>query len=248
MKLSQLFEQLTSGELRQLKIGGAEEGEISETNYRAVTNHVVLGLTALYTRFNLKEGRCNVLIQDEQFTYPLQGKYAVNGPGNEVVRYIIDTEADPFEDVILKIEKVIAVDTNVEFPLNDSNSEYSVMTPTMDTIRLPTLVVEPTSELDPQLETTSVLVIFRANHPQIMPRLGFFDPQLTEIELPMSHVQALLYFVASRINNPIGMTNEFNAGNNYAAKYEMECKRLENEGMEINTTVTTNRAQRNGWV
>lgn len=248
MKLSQIFEQLTSGELRQLKIGGAEVGEIEESNYRAITNHVVLGLTALYTRFNLKENRAKVLIQPDRFTYPLQSKYAVFGPGLEPIRWVIDTADDKFGDDILKIERVIAVDTDVEFPLNDYNSAYSVFTPTMDTIRLPTLVVDPTDELDPQLKTTSVLVIYRANHPSIMPRLGFFDPQLTEVDLPMSHLQALLWFVASRVNNPIGMSNEFNAGNNYAAKYEMECKRLENAGLDIDTVVTTNRAQRNGWV
>lgn len=250
MKLSQIFEQLTAGELRQMAISGAESGDgVLEKDFRTLTNHVVLGLTALYTRFNLKENSLIVQLQSDRFTYPLQSKYAVNGKFTvEPIRYIIDTVSAPFLDDILKVERVIAVDSNVELPLNDYNEIYSVVTPAMDTIRVPAEIVMPTTNLDPQLQTSSLKVVYRANHPNILPRAGYLDPELTNVELPMSHLQALLYFVASRVTNPVGMVNEFNAGNNWYAKYEMECKRLENEGVEIDISSQVSRARRNGWV
>ena len=68
------------------------------------------------------------------------------------------------------------------------------------------------------------------------------------MELPDAYLEALLYFVASRINNPIGMTNEFHAGNSYAAKYEQECARLEMLNLEVDQGYQNTRLRAGGWV
>ena len=53
MKLKEVFDQLTYGELSQLSIGGQAQGEITEENYARVVAHVNLGLSAIYKRFHL---------------------------------------------------------------------------------------------------------------------------------------------------------------------------------------------------
>jgi hypothetical protein len=238
MKLSQVFEQLTVGELSQVKLGGAEEGEIQESKYRAVASHVQLGLTTLYTRFNLKQGRLTLQIMPDMDTYALNSKYAVNGKATTApLRWIIDTPAVPFKDDLLKIITVRA-DDGTRLPLNDYLDGDSVFTPTMDSLRLPSHLASG----------TFLKVEYQANHPSILPKAPYLDPRVVNIELPMSHLQALLYFVASRVHNPIGMGQEFNAGNNWAQRFESECQRLEQEGIEIDDSAQVNRAKRGGWV
>ena len=66
-----------------------------------------------------------------------------------------------------------------------------------------------------------------------MIKFGILNPEITKVELPSSHLQALLYFVASRTYNPIGMTNELNAGNNWYANCEAACQELEVQGCKL---------------
>lgn len=246
-KLSQIFEQLTQGELSQVSMGGGEIGAIQEPHYRAIGNHVMLGLTALYKRFDLKRGQLVVELQSTRTTYPLHSKYAVMGVNSkEPVRYIKDTVDDPFRDDLLKI-LTITGDSGYAFNLNDYTDHFSIVTPTLESIRVPIDVVNPGTELAKEYRTANLVIDYQANHPTFVPRVGFYDPQLTMIELPASHTQALLYFVASRVHNPIGMGQEFNAGNNWAQRYELECQRLEGEGGEIDSLAGNTRAERGGW-
>lgn len=248
MKLSQIFEQLTTGELSQVKLGGGAAGSIAEEDYRSVGNHVQLGLTDLFTRFNLKQNRLTLQLFSDVLTYPLQSKYAVNGTRSlEPKRWIIDENTAPFKDDIIKILAVKG-QLGYSFVLNDYTDNYSIITPTLQSLRVPFEIVNPSTGLPDLMKTTTLDVQYQANHPAFMPRVGYFDPERAEIELPDSHLQALLYFVASRVHNPIGMGQEFNAGNTWYMKYAQECQRLEFDGLEIDSSVTSNRARRNGWV
>lgn len=80
-----------------------------------------------------------------------------------------------------------------------------------------------------------------------MIKFGILNPEITKVELPSSHLQALLYFVASRTYNPIGMTGEFNAGNNYNAKYEAECQGLEAAGLQVERGINNFKLNWSGW-
>lgn len=249
MKLSTIFEQLTYGEFSQLALGGLESGGIAEDKYRQVASNVVLALTALYTRFNLKTGQLTLALQPDQVQYALQSKYAVNGlRSTEPVRYILDTVNQPFGDDILKVEKVVVADTDFEMELNKTMELYACSTPAMDTIQVPKDMVTVGAELPDWLKTSTLTVMYRANHPAIMPRVGYFDPERVNIELPNTHLQALLLFVAWRVHTPAGMSNEFVAGNNYYARYEAECQLLNNNGIQIDKGTETTRFRRNGWV
>ena len=247
MKLQEIFDQLSGGEFSQLSIGGGEVGVIDEANYSRVLGHINLALTALFSRFTLKEGRLKLALQEGVTTYKLNSAYAVNAVGStQPVRYIIDTVDEPFSDDITKVEKVIT-DGDYELGLNDTSSPISVFTPTALTLRVPEALITGVDWPD-ELDTENLELVYRASHPKLIVTPGAFNPRLVEVSLPDTHLTALLYYVASRVHNPVGMNNEFHAGNSYYAKYEAACQGLENKGLQVDQGSQNTRAQRNGWV
>jgi hypothetical protein len=248
MKLQEVFDQLTHGELSQIAIGGVANGEILESNYPHVVSHVNMGLNTLYSRFNLKEGRLILEPVTGQTRYPLTSRYAVNGkPVAETNKYIIDTVNAPFVDDIIKINRVLTDDA-LEFGLNDSSDIYSCFTPQSNILVIPGGLVGDDLEMPIQYQTAKLNLVYQAKHFHLNADTNASDPGTLELELPYTHLWALLLFVASRVNNPIGMSNEFNAGNNYAAKFEMECQNLEKNGMEIDQGSSGSKLRDRGFV
>lgn len=214
MKLQDIFTQLSVGEFSQLRIGGEEMGVINDVNKGAVIAHINLGLTSLYRRFNLKQGKTSIMITQDQDMYTIAGD-------------------------VLKIERVLTPD-GAEFGLNDASDELACATPTMNTLRVPEKVINPTDETPDWALTTLLKVYYKAGHPKV-------TEDTVDLELPDSHLEALLYFIASRVHNPIGMSNEFHAGNNYAQKYELACQELERMNMRIDVGQTSNRLRQKGF-
>lgn len=253
MKLSEIFSQLTYGELSQMSIGGADMGQINDTNYPQILAHINLGLTALYKRFNLKENTITLRLLSGVFKYALHSDYADTTTGTPLItKYIEDSIALPFVNDIHKIERVYTVNTpRYELALNDHDNQYAVMTPSSCVLRVPSGIVDPTTYIETVpdcLITTHLEVVYRANHPIITMGFSTFNPENINVELPDSHLEPLLLFVASRVHNPTGMSNEFHAGNSYYAKYEAACARLENDGLDVDQGSQAPRLKRNGWV
>lgn len=247
MKLSEIFDQLTYGELSQLNLGGGEAGAINESNYKQIVAHVNMGLLALYKRFPLKGNSINLSLQSGRFSYPLHSKYAVsNTASTEPVKYILDTVDDPFTDDLFKVESVLT-ESDWELGLNDDSDYYACSTPSANVLRVPADIVMVSPDLPDQLRTTYLEINYRASHPVIV--LGDTpDIDAIELELPYSHLEPLLLYIASRVNNPIGMTNEFHAGNSYAAKYEQACQQLETFNLNVDQGSQNTRLEKNGWV
>lgn len=229
MKLKEVFDQLSYGELSMLSIGEAKQGVIDGTNFQRVLVHVNPGLTALHKRFFLKE---------ERIVIPLV-------PGT--LEYELPVQ-------VLKVERVLTDGTAcngepVEFSLNDVNEKYSVFTPYARILRIHPEITEQAGECLPDvLKTKSIEIVYRADHPKLIYDSGYFNPDDIEINLPDSHLMALCYFIASRVHNPIGMVNEFHMGNSFYTKYEMECRMLEEQGMRIDRDGGNIRLRAKGWV
>lgn len=104
------------------------------------------------------------------------------------------------------------------------------------------------SDYDKNVKDDFFTVMYRANHPKIDIKTVQYSPYNVNIELPETHLEALIYFVASRVHNPIGMTNEFHAGNSYFKKYEEECQKLEIFNYEIDNIGEHTRFYDNGFI
>lgn len=235
MKLLEVFNQLTYGELSQISIGGGNVGEIAQRNYPAILSHMNLGLTQLYKRFSLKQGELRIATVTGLTTYLLSSKYAVsNTRSREPIKYILDSPLAPYTDDLLKVEEVWYA--GEELSINNARDSFTVHMPSEKVIRLPTACVG------------YVDVKYRANHPHLDVDTMTQDPEDLDIELPYSHLQALLLFIASRVNTPMGMSNEHHAGNSYYAKFEAECARLEAENVHVDKVVQRDHFREKGWV
>lgn len=238
MKLSEVFSQLTYGELSQLNLGGSEAGAIEASNYPQVVAHVNMGLLALYKRFNLKEGRLQFTLTSGVTYYPLNTSDDVN--------FVVVPGEEEFADDILKVERVYT-SRGFELSLNDQEDPYACMTPSNTVLRVPAAIAGQGMDLPDHLKTDTLTVVYRAKHPMIL-ATSSFNPSRITLELPYTHLEPLLLYVASRVHNPIGMSNEFHAGNSYAAKYEQACQQLEVQNLRVDQGSQSNRLQRNGWV
>jgi len=249
MNLQEIFDQLTYGELSQLSIGGGEAGKIDKANYNRVLAHLNLALTALYKRFSLKESRLLLVPVANQVLYSISHKYAVYSEDSvETIRYLLDTAAAPFKDDILKIERILT-DDGIDIPLNNGASIYSIFTPTATSLRIPLAIVNQVSDLPDWLKTVNLELVYRANHPKIAQEYGRLDFDDVQIELPDSHLEPLLLFIAARMLAPTGVGQfEGLASNNFMARYEVACQQIEQKNLQVDQGSQNDRLLVKGWV
>lgn len=248
MKLIEIFDQLADGELVQISLGNGEL-PINSKDYGRIARSVNLGLTALHTRFLLKEGRLTLELQDDQETYILDRTYAVSNTVSSATKYILDS-ADPFYDTVLKVQRVLD-DDGREFPFNDPDLDYSIREIDEKTLFIPSDIYEEYPYADTPVggvsDNDTVVVVFHKGH-RTLTEDDWESPEDCEIALPNTHLEALLYFVASRLMNPLGASREGNhEGNNYMARYEQACLRLEGRGMQIDRQYSGNKFRNRGW-
>lgn len=235
MKLQDIYDQLAYGELRLLNLGSgnidSESDALPVESFLKILPTIQLGLTELYKRFLLREGRMSVPLVDGKVTYVLNTK---------------GSAPTDFEDNLFKVERINGIlhERKYEIPLNRINNRAAIRTSSHNT-----LLVPDDPEYAPWLdETTNLDIIYRADHPKISTPVANAAPLAVDIDLPMTHLQALLYFIASRLYNPMGMTQEFHEGNNYAAKYEAELVKLDAMNYEIDDDADDYRLIKQGWV
>lgn len=247
MKLQEIFDQLSIGELSQLSIGGEAQGAITESNYSRVLAYINLGLTALARRFNLRTGSVRVVLQPGQNSYVLASQYLIsNLKSQEPVKYLEEIPGIKFIDAVLKIEQV-RCDSGIDLVLNDYTQPWAVSTPSVKTLRVPTDIVEQSPKLPEALKTQTLEVTYRAGLEHLVVPLGYFDPARVEVPLPDAYLEALLYFVAARAHAPIGMQEEGAAGNTWFTKFENECQRLEQQNLQIDLGASSPRFVQGGW-
>jgi hypothetical protein len=140
------------------------------------------------------------------------------------------------ESDLFKIEKILDAEKNEIFPSNTSDID-SIKTLSMHSFIVPV-------SMKPQ----TLQVLYRANHPRIDKAAVEFQPADVQVYLPETHLEALLYFVASRVMNPIGISGEFHEGNNYSAKYERACLVLESHNYQTDNQEQHDKFTSRGWV
>lgn len=238
MKLKEILDQLSYGELSQISIGNSSESGVNEENRQIVINHINMGLTELHKRFNLREGRFDIELIPDKFSYVLDMKYAEsNTQSNEPNKYIKDS-SNPFTNDLFKVERVYDQDGK-ELDLNNIDNKLAVHTPAYNILVIPD---------NNDFKATHLTVVYRANHPLISDNASIFPPELVEVDLPMSHLEALLFYVAARVINPMGSSGEFHEGNNYTSKFERAVQQLHQMNYRIDRMADNTRFVRNGWI
>lgn len=212
MKLSEIFEQLTYGELAQISIGGALEGGITKANWPNVISCINMALTDLHTKFPLREQELVIQQYNQINYYKLHSDYSVRSQSSQPIKYIVDTAYLPFTDNIIRIERLFDEVGN-EIRLNDDSIKHPVYTPAYDTIQ----VMFPSS-------ANAMFVVYRGDHTKIP--LTTLTPSTVEVHLPPAFLPALMAYVAHRITASKGDTESVALSQTLFAKYNYLCDEL----------------------
>lgn len=236
MKLSELFNHLTYGELANLKIGGKDEGGIHPTYSKEVLTYIQQGLTDLHTRFNLKQGECIIQLNEAVSMYTLSSAHAYsNTESTEYFKYIDDLGMYPFLDDIIRVNSVYD-ECGHELELNTDCPSCTVYTPQYNVLQ----VTNPES-------TNAIGVIYKADHKPII--LGAkTNPATIEIEIPSTMINLLCLYVAYAAHNSVGTQEGIATGFTKYQQYEAACLNVEHRGIINSNYYINNRIRRNGWV
>lgn len=238
MRLIEIFKQLSYGELSQLAIGGHDaSGIIQESDYPKIIAHLNLGLLELYKRFDLRREEVIIQQHDHIGRYYLDSKFAEsNEESNEPVKYIKDSAHMPFTDNVLRIERVVS-ECGADLFINDHSKYWTVLTPTYNSVQVPW----------PEKENI-MLITYRAS-PDVIPSVNVI-PETQEVDIPLSHLEPLLLYVASRIYaaKPALNNESSNRGMEYLSKYELACKRIEDLNLVQTNNTENMKLQKMGWV
>ena len=244
MTLQDILDHLTFGEFQQLFVSteinaGTEDADNNKVAAVKILPSVRLGLTELHKRFLLREGTLTVSL-DGRSTYVLTKIKTVSNNGTD--QYIQDTADEPFLDDVMKIERVLDND-GCEIPFNKEAHLGAVRATSYNTLLVPTDLKRASGT-----PVTTLTVIYRANHVPINTETALQDPTTASIDLPVTHLEALLAYIAARVVTPLGFSGESHEGNNYMAKFERACQVLNAAGMQVDTARESTKLQDRGWV
>ncbi|CAL9954643.1 virion structural protein [Vibrio phage D292] len=228
MKVSEIFQQLTYGELKQYGIGGFDEKGVSEDDYPELTSHLNLALLKIYTRFPVLERELVLVPIFEKTMYEINSSNTFSSGNPDW--FIQDTAEMPFTDDIVRMSTVFDQYGN-EVPINDENADFSVFTPKHNTLQIPMNV------------SGSLAVIYRAKPDTLVAPTedddeatfaAFLD---TDVVVPEVLVEALFAYVEYRVAKSMG--GESGLVQATAAKdlFERLCVEVEKQNL-LNTTVT----------
>lgn len=241
MKISQLFSQLSYGELSNLTIGDDGSGNIAEQHYPKLIYHAQQALTNLYSRFANR--KAYIVVQQDELVqkYRIHPLYAVTDttPNNTAPRHIIDTEQSPFTTPIIKIlsiRKILEDSTlaEVDLLINDDTRVGAVKTLAYDEI----YIREP-------IQDEMLLVEVQLNHSVIT------LPVDLDYEISLAPVleEALVLKVAARVFGSMNGQDNMIKAQSLNASYENVLQMVQFEDLLQNTsTEDHSRFVIGGWV
>jgi len=234
MRLSKIFEHLTHNTLSNLSIGHDEIGEVSPDKYPKLITLVNAGLIDLYTRFALRTRDITIQLSDGKNIYPLTIAFAESNTASIETKYILDaTTFYKFTDDIISIDEVYN-EIGQRVPLNESDNESSVFTPSPSVLQVPYTSRE-----------NVLSILYRALPDEIA--VSVLDPSAEEVDLPYHFLEALTSFIAWKMYTPIdGAENP--KGRIHQGNYLAAIQVIERTNTGIEDNFTNNRFEVNGWL
>ena len=223
MLYSELTTRLAYGELNNLAVADdAIPGTIRAADQARVLIHTNQALKHLFSKFILKEKEVILNLDVTINTYYLRKEYAENDPTIGIpVKYIADSPIDLFVEDIIKILHIHDFAGDPVY-LNDHDQEYSLFTPTFDSIQVPTI-----SSGD------KLSIVYQAKH------IDITDPA-DEIEIPIFFEEALQFYVASKIYGHMNGQEHAAKSIEYISKFNELCDNVELLDLAYTSIVNTN--------
>lgn len=231
MKLSDLFERLSVGELSNLAIGKEGAGDIREADKRKVVTHVNSGLLEIYSRFILLTKIITVEMVSHITNYHLEVSNAESKDCAEYP-YIKDLPNDPFTGDVIRILEVIRWD-NKKIPLNDDNNPDSAYTPAPQMLQMPY-----------PIHGKQIYITYQARHLPIKTHTG-----TENVRLPFVLEDALQSYVAYKIFSHMNGDGAVARSQEHLAMFERRCQEVEEKDLvNMSPNVTTLKLCDRGFV
>lgn len=244
MNVKDVFRTLSFGPFSNLALGMDGSGEIAPGSQGKVIEAINAGLLRLHSRFLLLEKELRIQMLTGITNYYLRSDYSqYHCPDEEKAetdccnltgcrpRYIMDS-LDPFQNDVIK---VLSVNNSLgmSLPLNDDAAPWSVFTPSVDMIQVPTVI-----------SCQALGVTYQARHPKL--ELGILD---AVVNLPDTLEEALNHYIAYKIYSGMNGPDNSSKGQEYLALYEAVCTEVENRDLVNGSISTTNtRFDRRGFI
>lgn len=218
MKLSTIIEQARGGELKGLSTRDKDNSSI--------IHYINLGLTALYTRFNIKMDEFIVALEDGITNYPLYGNPKVTKSSIGGIPVGLDT------DEVMLI--VTAYDESGRvLAINNEKDPSSIFTPSYNEVQIPN---SKTGEY--------ISCVYKVN-PKFIDVDADVNSEIVDIPLPL--LEPLLHYIGYRAHGSVN--GEINAENNtHYMRFEASCKRVEDLGVLNSDDVSTYSVRDKGFI
>lgn len=229
MYLEELYEDLANGELRAH--AWAMNGTIADEHKEKIVSNLNVCLTDLYTRFPLLTKQLTLIQHSGITEYVLTREYAqTNKESLQPIKYIYDTDKDPFQGNVLRIESVFD-EIGDELVLNAEQGCKVALTPAPDVLEIPNPV-----------ETNALFVNYRTRPNKV-------TTSTIDIPVPEQFRPAILAYVAYRAYSGSSDVNQNALALANFQRYELLCSQYVNANM-INTdeSVELCNFTNGGWV
>lgn len=231
MQLSDLYEQLSQGELRHMFAGLDGSGEIDYSDQARIINFANRGLKRLYTRFVHSRGYVDIQLDAEISNYSLTNKHAVSNVdvANLAPRYILDSVADPFTGDMVKVLAVrnegSEYESQKDLRINDRGGSPKVKTVTYNQI----YIKDPTEDFIQYAEDG--IVKLSIEYQKLHSIIPTDADETTEITLLPLLEEALVFFVAGRVFSAIPSESNTIQAQTCFKEYERLCLMTEEDDL-----------------
>lgn len=243
IKMAEVVDLLCDAELSNLVYVDSETKQLNTAKLPALVRSINQGVLELHKRFNLKTGVITLVLDKNRHRYYLRPTYQTgNKPdGPDDVKYIEAGDDRLWNQSILKVEQIYD-DAGKELKLNESGDYESLMTPSDDTLQVSDWFLQ-------KYPTTKLKMTYRmAPRKQLLCEDFVDEWDCLEVDIPYSHLQALVYFVAMRSHSSVGFqANTASEFNNYSQKFEIECSNLDALNLRVDPQGRNDRLSRGGW-
>ncbi len=237
--LQEIFDTLATGEFANIKLGNSQLGTITEADYPKIVNAINLGLLDLHKRFPLRKGEFKIHQHADVSKYYLREAYygVLSEMGADYYIEIPDDEDWPND--FIKVEHLWEAD-GTEIPLNDANyKDTGGFTPSFDVLAM-----------TPRSVPIIVYAEYRAKYPKIEMTENF-EPSIVELDIPDFIIEALLFYVASRVFRGIAskaMEGETTSATTYHTLYRTACLEINQQNLVTANNDSNQQFTNNGWV
>ena len=205
MNIQEVITLARASELKQLSIG---------TDDASVMGYINLGILELHKRF--------ALLESEAIVQLVEGKYKYKLDGTDTN---VQLGSDEGEEILF-IGTVYDIDGN-EIRVNDEEYDYSITTPSFDTIEVSNRLIN---------ESKFLSVIYRST-----PR--FISKVEDKLRLPMTLLEPLLHYIGYRAHASVkgDMQTE---NNTHYQRFDKSCNMVVNMGLITSDGLGTGRRLR----